>query len=482
MGLVTDAIFMRSSQTPDHIALSDGSRKLSFGALNERVKQCAEHLQSANIQRLALQAGNGIDWIILDLACLLAKIPLVPIPPFFSQQQITHVFQCAGIDAVIEASPGHRESGLPKGMKLSRCKNDQHDLPEGCAKITFTSGSTGEPKGVCLSEAHLFATANALGEVTGDLGISRHLCLLPLSTLLENVAGVYAPLMQGAMVKVPDLESLGFYGSSSLNPEQFAKSLANQEADSIILIPQMLIALNALCKHGWHPRSPFKFIAVGGGKVAPLLIDEARKNGLPVYEGYGLSECGSVVSLNAPKADSPDTVGKPLSHCTVDIHNGEVIVHGATALGYLGLDGLTPGKAVHTGDLGEWTEEGFLKIIGRKKNLMVSSFGRNIAPEWLESELQRTTLFRQCVAFGDDRPYCSALLVPLPEVTDQQIHSALSELNENLPDYGRIVRWFSTRLIPEDLFTANGRPRREAITDFYTEQIQSLYPGQKHYP
>ena len=112
------------------------------------------------------------------------------------------------------------------------------------AKITFTSGSTGQPKGVRLAASTLDQVALRLCGAFADIDIARHLCVMPLATLLENVAGIYVPLMLGTTVYVPSLGSLGLYGSSRIDARRFKQTIDTVAAESLILQPQLLRELH----------------------------------------------------------------------------------------------------------------------------------------------------------------------------------------------------------------------------------------------
>ena len=231
-----------------------------------------------------------------------------------------------------------------------------------------------------------------------------------------------------------------------------------------------------------------RFVAVGGGKVAPDLIGHARALGLPVYEGYGLSECGSVVALNGPDTDLLGSVGLPLPHCRVTIAaDGEVMVSGSAMLGYLGEEGaaanpLATGKPadpqIATGDLGHLDEEGYLHITGRKKNVQITAFGRNFSPEWVEAQAQLCPAIARIVIFGDGQPANVALIQPLPG-SQSQLAEQIARLNRQLPDYARIHHWLPVALDQHPgLLTANGRPRRNEIYQHFSRQIdQCLTQG-----
>jgi long-chain acyl-CoA synthetase len=482
---------MLSSKRQQNFSLSNLEKSYSASAIQAEVDGLAALLHEKGLSRIALLAGNCLEWAVVDIACREAQICLLPLPEFFSESQRRHSMTACAVEAIVTDTPDYFETNyqsscenlsLLGGQRLSLCllpANDQTArLPEGTGKITFTSGSTGEPKGVCLSHKQLLRQADILSSVIA-LEAPRHLCVLPLSTLLENVAGLYAPILAQGEVIIPELGQMGFSGSALQDPQKLLSTISAVQPDSIILIPQLLLLLVNAIKQGWPCPASLKFVAVGGSRVAVDLLNEARELGIPVYEGYGLSECASVVSLNTPQAEQAGSCGKPLPGLDVSLADGEVMVSGNTMLGYVNEPGTWSPQQISTGDLGYFDQDGFLHIDGRKKNLLISSYGRNISPEWVESELLANTLLAEAVLVGDARPFCSALLSVRSAATlDTEIQEFIEEMNFGLPDYARVMAWHRLEkpLQGEARFmTDNGRPRREAISDAFHKEIETLY-------
>jgi len=474
----------------DEIAVDGLDRALTGRELREAVAAEAAWLASLGVQRCALAADNGVSWVVADLALYRRRIPALPLPLVFTATQRAHAMNDAGIDSVLV------EPGLPPlagcedwtrvgsspvtGLDLyRRALSDRPALPDGTVKITYTSGSTGAPKGVCLSARNLEAVGASLVDATSSLELKRHLCLLPMSTLLENVAGVYAPLISGTSTVVPSMRTTGV-GADIVEAPRLLRTIASSGPDSAILVPELLRLLVAAAAANWTPPSTLRFLAVGGATVAPALLERAEALGLPVYEGYGLSECGSVVCLNTPRARRLGSVGRVLPHAQlrVDMH-GEIRVSGQVMLGYVGQPQRHPVDEYATGDLGDVDADGYVYVRGRERNVFITSMGRNVSPEWPESELVSEPAIAQAFVHGEARPYPIALIVPSqPDVDAIVIQRAVEAANARLPCYARVHRWLRVTMpfsATNQLLTANGRLRRDAIERRYATQVADLY-------
>jgi len=474
-----------------HVALDDGREALGLPELMARVEEEGEWF-AAHGDRFALVADNGTGWAVADLALQARALPCVPLPGFFTTAQILHALDDAGVDCVVTDDPcrmramlaGWHTSGVSgrSGLALLRRRLDSSArpaLPAGTVKVTYTSGSTGQPKGVCLGSGQIEAVARSLAWATSSLGIERHLCLLPLATLLENIAGMHAPLLAGATSLLPPSDVTGMsYAGPDLR--RLLGCIAGLEPHSLVLVPELLRALVVAAERGWRAPSSLRFIAVGGAPVSVELLERADAAGLPVFEGYGLSECASVVCLNTPGASRLGSVGRPLPHARVRIaEDGQIMVCGAAFHGYLGQPPRNPEDEWATGDLGEVDAEGFVYVRGRVRNVFITSLGRNVAPEWVEREIAQQPGIGHVMVHGEARPYAVAMVsAPDPAVSNADLERSIAAANARLPGYAQVRRWAR---VPEPfsfdngLLTSNGRLRRAEILARHGALVDSLY-------
>lgn len=475
-------------KVPATACVTDGENAWNRDQLKSAVTRWIHKLDELKANVVAFDLPNGLDWVALDIALLESARVAVPLPSFFSESQRAHTIKTSGAQLVITRAPNQTAHNGPCNKAFETIifekvqdVNAPH-LPDKTALVTFTSGSTGQPKGVCLSAATLLETAKSLVETLQDQSIAQHLCVLPLTLLLENTAGLFANLLNGSTVYVPDLIELGVQGSSNIDVGKFVKSIENFGPDSIIVVPALLLAITASAEFGLVKFKHFKFVAVGGGRVTAELLTRAMQQSIPVYEGYGLTECGSVVALNTPFQQKIGTVGTLLPHVSAHLEGEELVVTHPVMLGVIGgaqseAEGQTK---VATGDRVSFDKDNYLTVYGRIKNTFITAFGRNVSPEWVESELQNELCISHAAVFGEAAEINTALLLPRGDPSDEDLEKAVKASNERLPDYAQISAWY--RVSPGEIadnegLTSNGRVRRAAWQHLFDHLVNPISKG-----
>mgnify|MGYP001025101357 CR=1 FL=1 len=467
---IFDILTTQAATRPDAVAIDalDG-QPLSYAALRDRVAgriaDLAPRLQPG--VPVALQRDHGRESAELELALLAAAIPVLSLPGFFTADQSRHATGLCGA----APDPTIRSAGSGKPRKSAPVP-----LPGGTARISFTSGSTGTPKGICLSADHMLTVAHAIVTAVGAEHAGRHLALLPPGILLETVAGFFPTLIAGGTYVCPPQAEVGMADPFRPDFARAVRLIAEQRITSLILVPEYLDGIVRVMEAADIRLPLLTLVAVGGARTPVPLVERARRLGLPVRQGYGLTECASVVSLQDAGDDDPTSVGRPLSHMQARVaDDGEIVLEGPICLGAVG--GAAPHAPLHTGDIGTIDAAGRLHIDGRKSNLIITSFGRNISPEWVEAALTQQPAIAQAMVWGDGRPAPEALIVPAH--ADADLDAAVAAANALLPAYAHVGSWReAAHFTPMNgQLTGNGRLRRAAIAaayldgtpDFFTE-------------
>lgn len=511
MNVLLQKIQYQALDTPGKVALQGVDITLDYQSLVNEIEKLINEfgLSETKHQSYAILMDNDPAWAVLDLALLFTHQCVIPLPKFFSVEQLKHALIDSQVehllvdDSVIadqllselqeviisekSISVVQRELQYYRLQKPSEPSNKLNH-PE-TVKITYTSGTTSRPKGVALSEDAIISKVVALAKASEATENDLSLSLLPLSTLLENIGGLYVPLFCGASVILIPPEQTGILGSSKINPQKLLESIHRFRPTAFIIIPQLLQLLISAVQGGYVLPDSIRFIAMGGAPVSKLLLGSAKKQNIPVFEGYGLSEAASVVAVNSPKTNRLGSVGKVLGCHQVQISDdGEILVQGHLFNGYLGNKNTHQTGFYATGDLGRMDKDGFLYITGRKKNIINTSYGRNISPEWIEKELEACPFIAQCLVYGHAKPFLIAIIVPYSGENIQtdtinsdyklKIAEFINHLNNRLPDYARILETIFTGrpfTINNMQLTGTGRPRRAEIYQVYENEIHDCY-------
>ncbi len=419
---------------------------------------------------------------------------------------------------------------------------------EEIATIIYTSGTTGEPKGVVLAHRNFFANLEAVSELFECYPEDEFLSFLPLSHILERTAGHYFSCYHGAtvayaegidslpenlveikptlMISVPRLfekmygrilESVEtgspikrkiFYWSIKTGREFMNFQMAGEAVPALLKIKHGLATKLVFGKLNQRLGGRLRYCISGGAPLPALIGEFFNSAGLTILEGYGLTETSPGISFNKPDAYKFGAVGIPLPNVEVKIaEDGEILTRGEhVMLGYYNKEEET--KEVidaegwfSTGDIGFIDEDGFLTITDRKKNIIVTSGGKNIAPQPIENILVTSSLIEQAVVIGDRRKFCSALIVPAEEAIKNlaiksditfadyeellskeelisEIQNEVDKLTEQFASFERIKK---ISLIPE-MFTQEGgeltpslKIKRRVVEEKYGEQIEAIY-------
>ncbi|PCH69622.1 MAG: hypothetical protein COC12_09100 [Rhodobacteraceae bacterium] len=421
-----DRLWQHARERANETAFQYGETHLSWAELAARVAGAAAALEQEP-ETIGLALPNGPDYVVADLAATLAGKHLVPIPHFFGAEQIAHIIQDSGIKAMIGGT-GH---DLPCLETLLSQTGPARSVTPGHRRIIYTSGSSGHPKGVIIGEQQISASISALSNAVETSREDVYLSVLPAAQLLEQICGMFLPVMAGARTVFAPEAMAALFGHA---PGVMAQVFATHRPTMSLLAPKLLTAWLTDMQQG-GPAAPdsLRFVAMGGAPASPAMLRQAIAAGIPVFEGYGLSEACSVVALNRVGDNEPGTVGRVLDGLGVAIEDGEIVVSGPTVMdGYLHHDA-APCRW-KTGDLGHF-ENGRLVVEGRKDNLIVTAAGRNINPEWVERLLAADPMIA-CSALVLDAGNLTLVVAPVAPISMDRIESHLSDL----PVYARPER------------------------------------------
>ena len=390
------------------------------------------------------------------------------------------------------------------------------------ACIIYTSGTTGNPKGVMLSHGGILSNCEGAQEILNELvkdGDPTFLTWLPLSHSYEH-AVQFVQISLGAkiyyaesidklvsnmsivkptiMTAVPRFYQ-NLYSKISMNFSK-QKGIKKKLIVSTILLGIKKLnnesltlkekTINFLCEKLVRRKiknqfgGKLKAFVSGGGALDKKIGEFLNAIGLPTLQGYGLTEASPVVSCNIPEKIKIDTVGPPFKTNEVKIaEDGEILVKGENVmLGYWNMkketDNVIRNAWLHTGDIGEFTEDGNLKITDRKKEIIVSLGGDNISPSKIENLLCLNEKIKQSFVYGDKKTYLVALIVSESLQNKREIQFYLENLNKTLSSVEKVKKF---KLIVEEFTIDNGmltptlKIKRKKILDRYKEDLEKLY-------
>jgi long-chain acyl-CoA synthetase len=349
--------------------------------------------------------------------------------------------------------------------------------PDDIAIMVYTSGTTGPPKGACLSHRYIINSVESLRQTIPIYDTDVSFSYLPFCHVAERISGLYNRLYAGASAYfVDDLARLGEY-MLDVKPTVFASLPRFFEKIHSRIVADG--ATNVKDYFGGRIR-----LATSGGAPLPLEVAEFfAAAGLPILQAYGLTE-NVCVAFNRPDKYKFGTVGPPMPGCEVRIAaDKEILVRSEMMFsGYYKAPDETAKVFsdgwLLTGDLGEIDEDGFLKIIGRKKELIVTSTGKKVAPALLENMLKEHHLISQAMVYGEGRSHLVALITLNAPAERETVQAIIDGVNrrvsstESIKRFAILDRDFE---ITRDEITPTGKLKRDVITSQYRNIIDRLY-------
>lgn len=489
--------------------------------------------------RVGILAENSADWLIADMAILIAGAVTVSPHAPLTARQVHYQFQHSGTvwcfvsNATQLAKLASVRAGLPQlrgvvsfeplegarwwpGFRLEGRRAlaraagevDQRLATVGrddLAAIMYTSGTTGDPKGVMLTHGNLLSNAEACTEVQPHKPEDVILSWLPYTHIYARTVDHYAAVCDGTTLAI------------SASAESVVPDLADVRPTHMAAVPRFYEKLLAAFAHlepekrARRLRDAFggrlDWISSGGAPLPVAVAQEYHAAGIQLMQGYGLTESSPVISFNKPGAHKLGTVGRAIPGVRIRISDeGEVLTQGPHVMRGYWRDEEATAKTIkdgwlYTGDLGTIDEDGYLSITGRKKELMVLSNGKKVVPTYLEGLLGHSPFIDQAVVAGEGRNFLVALVVPkwdavraelklqgepeqlagAPAVRDlllAQCREALDGLShmEQIKKVLVLPRAFS---VEADEVTVSLKLRRAVVLQKHAEALEKLYQGEE---
>jgi long-chain acyl-CoA synthetase len=570
---------------PDHAALMYKKHgqfaEIRYGELLQSVQTAADNLARLGIHRgdnVGIFACNRPEWVICDLAVLKLGAIVVPVYPTTPASMLKYIVNDSQMKLIVVENQALSQlvaSVRSQTPTLKTCitmegKSDgnstaldfhstlcqpcasvaknPHAVEQPVATIVYTSGTTGNPRGVVLTHSNIVSNAQAVMSrfhvTSADIVVSY----LPLCHMFERTCGYYAILFSGGTIAYAENLNTVATDVAAIRPtvliavprvieKAYEKAVVGVQRKSLFgrwLVSAAMRNLNKRANLSYQNKQvPYllwakcvildrivgstfrqlaggrlRLIASGGAPLDRKIAKAFHILGFNIVEGYGLTETSPVVCCNAPCDNTLGTVGKPVDGVQVRIgENDEILVKGPNVMrGYLNDASGTAGTVgrdgwLHTGDQGRFDDRGNLVITGRIKDLIITSYGKNIPAANIEARIARSLYISQAVVFGDKRKYITALVVPDRDaieawarvqgipcssisslLQDEEIHELITrEIDEATGDCASFERVKAFRLISEEFTVENGlltptlKLRRTVIAKKYRDLIESMY-------
>ncbi len=522
-----------------------GWKELTYEGIGILARHLASYLIDAGIQKgdkICIISESRPEWASVLFASVLAGATLVPIDIKLTKYEINSILSnclprvllvsnkfleiaklmkenIESIEEIIVVNEASKDKDIKSIYEMSDYKDKKwrHRGLNQTALIIYTSGTTGKPKGVEITYKNMMSQVKSISEGFPKIKGKKLLSILPMNHLFELSVGFLTFLNLGATIYYPQ----------NLKPDNLFSILKEKQIAFMVVVPAFLKLIKTSIENDLSKKpSWFKFLfkikynfakfipsykirrmlfpkihkglggqfdgCISGG--APLDLNVAKfinRLGINIYEGYGLSEASPVVTMNTPRANKLGTVGRPISGVDVKIdkETGELLVKGDNIMkGYYGQPELSAEVVeedgwLHTGDIAEIDKDGYVKITGRIKNMIVLSGGKKVFPEEVESVLEKSDKFLDvcvvgCIRKGgqkDGTEVVTAVVVPNKEIlgnTEDLYKVSKQEVNAlslQLAPYKRPVNVvISNEALPR---TATSKIKRKEVKAFAEENI-----------
>ena len=498
---------------------SDGMHEVSGPEMNAVIARFYEKLKALGVQEgdtVALSGINCVEHAAIDSAIGLVGATSVPIYYTAPGDEVALLLRKSGarwffvgdkrmmqniegLTTDVQVIPfGPLASPVDRTPVTSPMPYPVVD-PDRLATIRYTSGTTGEPKGVMFSYEQL----RWMGEVLTNLlswkdrnREMRYLSFLPMSHVVEGILASYAPYCMMCQAKIFYLND--FQALTQALPQarptvffsvpRFYEKLWDQIASNPVgrkylamkdggwkTLTGSLLRRIVLRKAGLDQCTQ---LIVGSAPVSPELLRKFRALGIEIHNAYGQTEA-PLITINRLGDNVIPSIGTPLPDTVVTVkEDGELLVEGPqVALGYYQLETDTFRDGVlHTGDLGRIDSDGHVYIGGRKKDMLITSYGKNINRGKIEQRLTDIAGIEHAILVGEGRPYCVALL--WTDLDEAALSSGIADMNALLSHPEQVKRW---RVIDTPMTVKNGeltpnlKVRRDIVTEHYRSLIEEIY-------
>lgn len=469
--MLFDPLFAHAKDQPDSVAVIDDNGRFTYDRVAAMAAGLGMYIAfQTQRPRVGLLLPPGVGFVASFYGTLLAGKTAVPINYLLGDKEIAHIIQDSDIDTVLTVPffvPRLKDFPL-KVIDLMQLPKDlpkiepqfPHPTPEDVAVLLYTSGSTGMPKGVLLTYQNLQSDVDASIEYAELQTKHVFLGIIPLFHTFGLTAMLLAPIQLGATI---------IY-IARFSPVATLKAMREHKASIVFGTPSMIAAVARL-KDAKPEDFSHIYAIIAGGEALPEALREGFKQrfGIPLYEGYGLTETSPVVAINAPQRNRPGSVGGLIPGVEARISDdngnplptgqiGEIWLKGPMIMkGYHNLpketaDALTGDGYFKTGDLGRVDADGFLYITGRKKEMIIVA-GEKAYPREIEDALLRHPAVHEAAVVGKRDPgrgeAVVAFVIPKEGQTVQP-----DQLRSFARDQG-LAQW----KVPKEIFVVEDLPR-----------------------